>query len=319
MLTTAPWWAILRHFGLFLVPLAAAAVVPVPRRPVLLAVVAAAAAGLGLAFGSTAAALALGMAVLFAAAAWSARDRWLASAWSLACCAVLGVAFAERFTVLDRMNTVFKIYNGAWLLLAAALSTVLLRSRGPGLRTATAAFVPLLCLAAVNLPLGVAQGLLQPRVLSPRPTLDGRAYLDANPCDLFLVDTLRGAARPGEVVAEAAGPSYLRYTRIAMNTGLPTVVGWEWHLRQRGQDPREILARYSDLNELYSGSDPAARRAVLDRYRVSWVVVGDLERQTYGLEGEHALDEVPGVRRWAARDNGILYRVLAHDLDFIHP
>ena len=67
------------------------------------------------------------------------------------------------------------------------------------------------------------------------------------------------------VVAEAAGPSYRDFARIAMNTGLPTVVGWEWHLQQRGQSLVAIVARFADLDELYSGADPKARRSVLDR------------------------------------------------------
>ncbi len=306
----APWWAVLRHFGLFLLPLLVAAVVPIPRRPVVLSLLVAGGASLGFAFGSTAAALALGLAVIFWSAARRAGDRWMAMAWTLAYCAVLGVAFAERFTILDRMNTVFKIYDGVWLLLALALSLILLRTRAPYSKVVVSVFAPLLVIAAVNLPLGVVQGLVQPRILSPRPTLDGRAYLAASPSDFFLVSMLRGAARPGDVVAEAAGPSYRRFTRIAMHTGLSTVVGWEWHLRQRGQDLQKIMARFHDLAELYSGSNPEVRRAVLDRYEVDWVVVGDLERETYGLEAEDPLTGIPGVRRWAARDGAILYRVL---------
>jgi uncharacterized membrane protein len=294
---------------LFLLPLLVAAMLAFPRRPVILALLAAGAASLGYAFGSTAAALALGLAVIFWSAARRAGDRWMATAWTLACCAVLGVAFTERFTILDRMNTVFKIYNGVWLLLALALSLILLRIRAPHSRVVVSVFAPLLVIAAVNFPLGVAQGLVQPRILSPRPTLDGRAFLAANPSDFFLVSMLRGAARPGEVVAEAAGPSYRQYTRIAMHTGLSTVVGWEWHLRQRGQDLQKIMARFHDLAELYSGSDPEVRRSVLDRYEVDWVVVGDLERETYDLEAEDPLTGIPGVMVWAERDGSVLYRV----------
>jgi uncharacterized membrane protein len=54
-----------------------------------------------------------------------------------------------------------------------------------------------------------------------------------------------------------------------------------------------------------------ARRAVLDRYRVAWVVVGDLERETYDLASEDPLAGIPGVMRWAERDGAILYRVLS--------
>jgi len=295
---------------LFITPLLAAAIVPIPARPIVLGALVAGAAGLGLSFGSSAAGLALGLAVLFWSSGRRCRDRWLDLAWRLAFCGMVGIALAERVTILDRMNTVFKIYNGVWLLLAVAVSVVFLRARGPKLRAAVVVFAPLLVVAAVNLPLGVAQGLLQPRTRSPRPTLDGRAYLAADPGDFFLVSAVRGAARPGEVIAEAAGPSYRQFSRITMNTGQPNVVGWQWHLQQRGQSLDEIMARFEDLCELYSGSDPAARRAVLDRYRVAWVVVGELERETYGISAEYPLDGVPGVKRWAQRDGAVLYQVL---------
>ncbi len=92
---------------------------------------------------------------------------------------------------------------------------------------------------------------------SPRPTLDGQAFLaEEAPQTWFLVRALQGVAEPGDAVAEAAGMSYNRFTRIAMHTGQPTVVGWEWHLKQRGQSQVEINARFADLEMLYAGVNP---------------------------------------------------------------
>ena len=90
---------------------------------------------------------------------------------------------------------------------------------------------------------------------------------------------------------------------------LPTVVGWEWHLRQRGQSLEQYRDRVADLEDLYESSDAGLRRAVLDRYDVRWVVVGDLERKTYDLRSHDPLAGVPGVKRWASDGETILYRV----------
>ena len=118
-------------------------------------------------------------------------------------------------------------------------------------------------------------------------------------------------ARPGEVVAEAADLAYSEFTRIAMHTGQPTVVGWPWHLQQRGQSRLEIDARYQDLAELYGGVDPLARREILDRYRVRWVVLADVERRTYDIAEVDPFSAVPGVVRAAAQEGGAaLYLVL---------
>ncbi len=307
----APAWAVLRHFGLFLVPLAAAAFAALGRRSWIALTVAALGVIAGLSFRSPAAALALAAAAVFVTVCVFVRDRLPRLAWSLAGFGALGIAACERFTLIDRMNTLFKVYNGVWLLLAAALAALIFQLRGRQRAVLLAAWLPLQAAAVLNLPLGVAQGWLQPRIVSPRPTLDGQAFLQQQDrATWFLVRALQGSARPGETVAESAGPYYSRHTRIVMHTGLPTVVGWEWHLTQRGQPAAEIRARFADLETLYADRDPRARREVLDRYRVRWAVLSDLERETYGLGPDASLAGVPGVVEIARRDGAALYRVL---------
>ena len=176
-----------------------------------------------------------------------------------------------------------------------------------------AVWLPLQVVAVLNLPIGVAQGWLQPRISSPRPSLDGQAFLATRDRQTsFLVRALKGMARPGEVVAESAGPAYGQHARIVMHTGQPTVVGWEWHLQQRGQSVSEIVARSEDLRTLYAGNDQRARRAVLDRYGVRWVVFSDLERQRYEVALDDPLYGIPGVVKVAEQDGAILYQV-QHD------
>ena len=316
----APAWAVLHHFGPFLIPLAVLALVLIGRRGWVMVPAAAIGVGAGLAFGSSAAALALALTALFAIAATRSCDRLTRLGWAMAALGTLAVAACERFTLIDRMNTLFKVYNGVWVLFAFALGVMLLRQRGPRRKLLLAVWLPLQAIAMVNLPLGIAQGWLQPRMASPRPTLDGQAFLaEHDPQTRFLVRALQGAALPGEAVAEAAGAYYSRFTRIAMHTGQPTVVGWEWHLKQRGQDPFEIASRFADLETLYAGKDPLARRAVLDRYRVKWVVLSDVEREHYALQGADPLAGVPGLFRLAEHGGALLYRVLPPVLSPLKP
>lgn len=304
----APWWAVVLHFGLFLAPLVTVALFRPRNDLVVTGVIAAAGLAVGIAFGSSAAGLALAAAILFLTMVRWAPDRLQAIAWSLAGSAMVLVAVAERLTLMDRMNTIFKTYNGAWLLLALALAVVLLRSRGRALAGGLSVFLVLLPFALANLPLGILQGWLQPRMSSPRPTLDGRAFLTNDPKENFLVTALNGAARPGDVVAEAAGSSYGQFTRISMHTGLSTVVGWEWHLRQRGQSLGAIEKRVRDLNTIYAGVDFVERGRALERYGVDWIVLGDLERETYGLTAIDPFAGVPGVMLWARQGSTVLYR-----------
>ena len=103
--------------------------------------------------------------------------------------------------------------------------------------------------------------------------------------------------------------AYAEYTRIAMHTGQPTVVGWPWHLEQRGQSREEVDARYRDLAELYRGSDPRLQRTILDRYRARWLVLADIERRTYDLGGDDPFALVPGVVRIAESKGAAVYFV----------
>jgi len=308
----APAWAVLGHFGQFLVPLLGLAfVLHVSGRAWLMALpLAALAAALGYLMNSSAAALGLASAVVLGVVALRSGSRVPRLMWALAALGMLAVAACERFTLIDRMNTIFKVYNGVWVLLAVAVGGLLLTERGWRRGVLVAMWLPLQLVALVNLPLGIAQGWLQPRVDSPRPTLDGQAFLaEAAPQTWFLTRGLQGMALPGEVVAEAADLAYAEFTRIAMHTGQPTVVGWPWHLQQRGQSRREIDARYQDLGELYAGADPYVRREILDRYRVRWVVLADVERRAYNIAGEEPFAAVPGMVRIASGDGAELFLV----------
>ena len=60
------------------------------------------------------------------------------------------------------------------------------------------------------------------------------------------------------------------------------MLGWVGHeLQWRGPLP-ELGARQGDLALVYRDADPSAIRSILNRYAVRFVVVGDVERRSYG-------------------------------------
>ena len=66
---------------------------------------------------------------------------------------------------------------------------------------------------------------------------------------------------------------------IAMFTGNPSIVGWDYHQRQqRPWQTEEIRRRIRDVQTAYRTTDPERAYRLLSRYRVSYVVVGGLER-----------------------------------------
>jgi sugar lactone lactonase YvrE len=118
------------------------------------------------------------------------------------------------------------------------------------------------------------------------PSLDGLRYLEKQrPGEYLAVMWLRQNVRGTPVVLEAQGPSYQDFGRISMLTGLPTVLGWEYHVQQRGNPQSEIEMRKSAVQAMYGSPDAERAAALMRRYRVAYVYVGPLERKTYSAAG----------------------------------
>ena len=89
------------------------------------------------------------------------------------------------------------------------------------------------------------------------------------------------------VIVEANCVEYHWCTRFTIYTGLPGVVGWNWHQRQQrgvageGRGGEWVTQRVEEITGFYQTTDPGAARAFLDRYDVEYVVVGGLERAYY--------------------------------------
>jgi len=65
---------------------------------------------------------------------------------------------------------------------------------------------------------------------------------------------------------------------------MPTVLGWIGHEAQWRGGYEEIGSRQADLRELYSTSSWERTKAVIDLYNIRYIVVGELERQTYAVD-----------------------------------
>jgi len=68
---------------------------------------------------------------------------------------------------------------------------------------------------------------------------------------------------------------------------LPTVIGWDWHqIQQRSITPSTwVTNRTQDVADFYTSLDQASVKDFLDKYDVSYIVVGQLERVIYPGEG----------------------------------
>lgn len=205
----------------------------------------------------------------------SGHPRW---AWLLVAGGVAAVAAPEVVTVGDRMNTVFKLHLQAHLLLGVGLAGIL-GGAVPGLRgwrrAASAASIAVILGVGLITTAGCAASLLSARrVVGPRPTLDGGAYLASVAPERREVLAALAALPYGATVYEPAGPPYSESLLVPMFSGLPVPVGWRYHLWQRRHAFGEIDLRQRDMGELARGTDQSLARALSRRYRltaaVSW-------------------------------------------------
>jgi uncharacterized membrane protein len=202
------------------------------------------------------------------------------------------IVLLEVFYLMDRMNTLFKGYMAVWMLSGIAAATGLFfawqRSRKCFPRTlapiALASAIVISVCAVIGGILNMKAVVMMQRVPTRHYTLNGSAYLDdLNRADYEVISWLNRNIAGTPTILEAQGESYREYTRIAMHTGLPTVLGWEYHVLQRGLSHKELLERKLAVRQIYAGYDLSTVRDLLQRYKVDFIVVSDLERRSYSM------------------------------------
>ncbi|HKY53003.1 MAG TPA: DUF2298 domain-containing protein, partial [Anaerolineales bacterium] len=188
-----------------------------------------------------------------------------------------------------RINTIFKFYYQAWILLslAAALGVAVLASELRGVASA---------LFTAGLVIVIGAGLVYPvfalqsktdNFKAEHPdqrTLDGEAYLANLMPDDYQAFQFMKQVKPG-VIAEAVGGQYTEFARYSTFTGLSTVLGWPGH-EDQWRDHALQGSRRDDIQLLYTTSDWTTAQTIIDRYNIRYIVVGNLERNTYLVNEE---------------------------------
>jgi YYY domain-containing protein len=200
----------------------------------------------------------------------------------------LALTFSVEFVYLRdgfgvRMNTVFKFYFQAWLLMACACGYAvgwLGKYARPSLRAPF--FIPagVLLLAGLVYPLMAIPARTHNFTLPP--TLDGTSNLHAAyPDDWAAMDWLRQQAKlSGQipVLLEAPCLAYCFEGRISAFTGFPTVLGWASHEAQWRDSIVEQSRRQEEIAAVYTAGDPQKILQILSARGVNYVILGKPER-----------------------------------------
>ena len=260
----------------------------------------------------------------------------------------LGLTLAVEYIVLDgdigRQNTVFKFYIQVWLLFGVAggaafawLASSLPRWRFFPRFVWTLALGVLVFVTALY-PFLATPGKAVFRMAPDMPvTLDGMAYMqyatqyEGSPTviaatvgvapfsladDYNVIRWLQENVEGSPVIMEGRSErEYLWGSRFSVYTGLPSVVGWNWHQRQqRTFDPlpRLVEQRVANVNAFYITLDIPTAWNILQFYDVEYVIVSGLERAYYpqaNLDKLETMVEMDLLDVAYEEGNAVIYRV----------
>ena len=245
---------------------------------------------------------------------------------------VIGLDFFRVEGDIDRMNSVFKFYLQVWVMLGIASAYMLWRlfharrsslARIGGVRQVWLVALAILVLGAAIYPvMGTRdrlrdrfEGYVTPLTLDGTAFMRGSSYNDGGVIDLAAdydgIEWLQRNVQGSPVVLEVVTPSYRWGGRVSVYTGLPSVVGWQWHQeQQRGEYGYEVGARRGDVETIYSTQDASTALSLMREYGVEYVYLGQLER-IYFPDGMDKFEDGLGGALEKVFDNGntAIYRV----------
>ncbi len=235
---------------------------------------------------------------------------------------------------IGRMNTVFKFYLQVWVIWGIASAAALGRMgawtneqvgkstnrqvvKSPLANWRWQVIFATLVFIAALYPIFATPAKVRDRFQADLPrTLDGRAYMKhtvyragcngAGGRDVqytvdmkweleainWLLDNIPGS--PVILEGNTQPCLYQWGSRISSYTGLPTIVGWDWHQRQqRTMMPGgTVEERQRDVRTLYDTTDVNQTMTMLHKYDVEYIYVGELERAFYSAAGIDKFDHM---------------------------
>jgi YYY domain-containing protein len=206
---------------------------------------------------------------------------------------------------IGRMNTVFKFYQQAWILYAisasAAFIWTILEMNKWSYRWRSiwqAGAVVLITFAALFSLIASRDKIMDRMVPGSPHTLDGMDYMKYATfddmgmlmnlqSDYYAIRWMQDNINGSPVIVEGNTPEYRWGSRFTIYTGLPGVVGWNWHQRQQRAVQQEtvVTRRIADIAEFYGTESYSTTKGFLEKYDVTYIIVGQLEKAYYPGRG----------------------------------
>ncbi len=227
--------------------------------------------------------------------------------------------FVELFALqgdIGRMNTVFKFYFQAWTLLSISAAASLLwvipavqSTWKTGIANLWQVILVLLLAGAFLYPVTASADKIRDRMSAATPAgLDGDAFMQTSTYydqgvdmdlnqDYQAIQWMRNNVIGSPVIVETNTVEYRWGNRFTIYTGLPGVLGWNWHQRQqRGfLDYNGINNRLNEITSFYQTTQVEEALAFLQRYDVRYIILGQMERAYFSGAGLDKFESFDGI------------------------
>ena len=245
---------------------------------------------------------------------------------------VIGVDIWRIEGDIDRMNTVFKVYLHVWVILGIAAAYFLYNLINQIINQISFSLKSILSYCWIIFIFLLVSGSLIYTTIGTADrvqdrfyksvttfTLDGYEFVrdgiykdekgDINlSADMAAIHWLRDNIEGSPVILEGVTPTYRWGGRISIHTGLPTVIGWEWHQQQQRWGYRnEINSRMADVNAIYTTPGFELAGNLIDKYGVKYILIGELEKLYYPSNGLRKIyDGLGGKLEKIYDDQGVI-------------
>jgi len=232
---------------------------------------------------------------------------------------------------IGRANTIFKFYLQSWLLLAVSAGAAFAWTLPaffkwlPSWRIFWQTAMILLIAGAALFTVTGTIGKIRDRWIVEAPhTLDSMTFMKLAFSDDFgmrmdlsedyrAIRWMQDNVQGSPVIVEANCPEYRWCTRFTIYTGLPGVVGWNFHQRQqRAFMSHWVEERVATITNFYNSIDIEFTRSFLTAHDVRYIIVGQLERAAYTPEGIAKFEQFDGTY-WEevySDSNTVIYEVV---------
>jgi len=198
---------------------------------------------------------------------------------------------------INRMNTVFKFNFQSWIILnlGASLLIPLIFQEISSTKIKRIFFSSILILFIFGMIYPIYS--IKPRLLDRFSNnyfgLEGNQYMLSS---IYLykdnaiklsntydaVNWINSNIQGNPIIVENSGELYTWSSAISINTGLPSVLGWDWHEKQqRSLNSYSITIRNKQIEEFYTTSSEQFIKDFLDYYSVELVIFGPVEKLNY--------------------------------------